>query len=184
MPSLKKIEKTQQLAKLLTDKKNFVVVKFGSTSHKRMEVLRKILKSKMAKLLVIKNTLFEKTLENLINLNQSLKSVKEKFIPLKQNSAVLTFDGDWIEGLSAFYQFAKEEKTLSFKFGFLDNLAYDQASLVWLATLPSKQELLGKIIGSLKSSSARLVYAIKFSQIKLAYVISQIGKKKGGEENG
>ena len=184
MPNLKKIQKAEQLKKILSEKKNFVVVKFEATSHQKLEQLRKILRKKMARFTVIKNSIFEKSLESLINLDQSLKSIKEKFFPLKQNSALLTFEGDWIDGLSTFYQFAKEEKSLSFKFGFLDSVAYESQSLLRLATLPSKQELLGRIIGSLKSPSSRLVYSLKFTEIKLITLISQIGKRKGGEQNG
>jgi large subunit ribosomal protein L10 len=184
MPNQKKLEKKEELQKLITDKKNFVLVKFESTPHKRLEDLRKILRKKTARFTVIKNTLFEKALEALIEVNQSLKSIKEKFLPLKQKSALITFDGDWVEGLSAFYQFAKEEKSLSFKFGFLDDVVYEPASLLRLSTLPSKQELLAKIIGSLKSPSSRLVYSLKFSPLRLVTLISRIGKKKGGEQNG
>jgi len=184
MPNLKKIQKAEQLKKILSEKKNFVVVKFEGTSHKKFEELRKSLKKKIASLTVIKNTIFEKALEALTKTNQSLKSIKEKFFPLKQNSALLTFEGDWIDGLSTFYQFAKEEKTLSFKFGFLDNIAYESQSLLRLATLPSRQELLGRIVASLRSPASRLVYSLKFVEIRLISLISQIGKRKGGEQNG
>jgi len=184
MPNQKKLEKKEQLQKLIADKKNFVLVKFEGTPHKRLEELRKSLRKKTARFTVIKNTLFQKALEALIDANQSLKSIKEKFLPLKQNSALITFDGDWVEGLSAFYQFAKEEKSLSFKFGFLDNVAYESQSLLRLATLPSRQELLGRIVASLRSPASRLVYSLKFVEIRLISLISHIGKRKGGEQNG
>lgn len=184
MPNKKKLEKAEQLTKILSEKNNFVVVKFEATSHQKLEQLRKTLRKKMAYFTVVKNTIFEKALESLIKVNTALKSVKEKFFPIKQSSALLTFDKDWLEGLSAFYQFAKEERSLSFKFGFLDGVAYESQNLLRLATLPSKPELLGKIVGSLKSPSSRLVYAIKFSQMRLVNIISQLGKKKGGEQNG
>jgi len=184
MPNQKKLKKKEELQKLVTDKKNFVLIKFERTSHKQLEELRKILRKKNTNLTVIKNTIFEKALKELINVNQSLKSIKEKFLPLKENSALLTFGDDWVEGLSSFYKFAKDEKSLSFKFGFLDEIVYDSLNLLRLSTLPSKQELLAKIIGSLRSPSFRLVYNLKFSSMRLVTLISQIAKKKGGEQNG
>jgi len=182
MPSQKKLKKKEELQKLISDKKNFVLVKFERTSHKRLEELRRSLRKKAANFTVIKNTIFQKALEELININQSLKSIKDKFLPLKQNSALLTFDGDWIEGLSSFYKFTKDEKSLSFKFGFLDGVVYESTTLLRLSTLPSKQELLAKIIGGLRSPSSRLVYSLKFSSMRLVTLISQIVKKKGGEQ--
>jgi len=184
MPNQKKIEKAQTLAKLLSSKKNFLIIKFTNISHQRLEQLRKNLKEKQAKLTVIKNTLFEKALESLVNINQKFKEIKEKFFPLRENSALLIFEGDWSEALSSFYKFAKNEGTLFFKFAFLDDVVYSENDLIKLSQLPSKNELLAKIIGGLKSPSSRLVYALKFSFFRLSNVISQIGKKKGGEKNG
>jgi len=184
MASPKKIEKAKNLAKILTDKKNFSLIKFTNIPHQKLETLRKQLKEKQAKLTVIKNTLFEKAVENLTHLNDKFKQIKEKFFPLKENSALLTFDGDWTEALSSFYKFAKEEKTLSFKFGFLDGVVYSKEELIKISQLPSKSQLLAKIIAALKSPSFRLSYALKFPPFRLVTVISELSKKKGGEKNG
>jgi ribosomal protein L10 len=94
MVSLKKIEKAKNLAKILTDKKNFSLIKFTNISHQKLETLRKQLKEKQAGLTVIKNAFFEKAVESLTSLNENFSQIKEKFFPLKENSALLTFDGE------------------------------------------------------------------------------------------
>jgi len=184
MANPKKIERAKNLAKIITDKKNFSLVKFTHISHQKLEQLRKKLKEKQAKFTVIKNSLFEKAVESLISLNDKFFKIKEKFFPLRENSALLTFDGDWSEALSSFYKFAKEEKTLFFKFGFLDGVLYSDDQLIKISQLPSKTHLLAKIAGALKSPSFRLSYALKFSAFRLITVINKISKKKGGEKNG
>jgi len=184
MVSLKKIEKAKNLAKILTDKKNFSLIKFTNIPHQKLETLRKKLKEKQAGLKVIKNAFFEKAVESLTSLNENFSQIKEKFFPLKENSALLTFDGDWNEALSSFYKFAQEEKTLFFKFGFLDGVLYSDKELIKISQLPSKSQLLAKIVGALKSPSFRLYYAFKFPAFRLVTVISELSKKKGGEKNG
>jgi len=42
-----------------------------------------------------------------------------------------------------------------------------------MAELPSKEELLGKIIGSMKSPMSKFVYALKFNTNKLVYILKQ-----------
>jgi ribosomal protein L10 len=88
------------------------------------------------------------------------------------------------EALSSFYKFAQEEKTLFFKFGFLDGVLYSDKELIKISQLPSKSQLLAKIVGALKSPSFRLYYAFKFPAFRLVTVINEFSKKKGGEKNG
>jgi len=183
MANQKKVEKVKKITELLSNKKNFVLIGFEKVPHKTLEEIRKKLAQKLAKLTVIKNTLFEKAFDQLININVDLKLIKEKFFPLKRTSALLTFDNEWFDGLSVFYQLVKGEKTFSFKFGWLGNQAYDDRQLLKIATLPSIETLLAKLILTFKSPAWRLIFAAKFSQMKLVNVINQITKKKGGELN-
>jgi len=184
MANQKKIEKSQKLAKIISEKKNFLLVKFTNISHQKLEGLRKKLKEKQAKLMVIKNSIFEKAIETLVSSREKFNQIKEKFFPLKENSAILTFDSDWSDAISSFYKFVKEEGTLFFKFGFLDDVIYEENQLIKISQLPSRNQLLAKIISSLKSPSSRLVYSLKFSTFRLVNIISEISKKKGGEKNG
>jgi len=183
MVNQKKIEKSQKLAKIISERKNFLIIKFTNISHQKLENLRKKLKEKQASLTVIKNTLFEKAIESLTNSKEKFNQIKEKFFPLKENSALLTFNGDWIDAISSFYKFAKEEGSLFFKFGFLDDVIYEENQLIKISNLPSRNQILAKIIGSLKSPPSRLVYGFKFLPFRLVNVISEVSKKKGGEKN-
>ena len=92
--------------------------------------------------------------------------MKKKFFPLKETSALLSLGSDWSKGLSAFYQFAKKEKTLGFKFGILDNEGYNESNLTHIAQLPGKDVIMAKIIGSMKSPTAKLVYSLKYNTQK------------------
>jgi large subunit ribosomal protein L10 len=179
MVSTQKQGSVNTFVERLKKNSNFVLVKFDKTSHQSLETLRKSLKKEQSSFEVVKNTLFEKAVNKLALQNKLLKELKKKFFPLKATSALLSLGSDWSKGLSAFYQFAQKEKTLSFKFGILDNEGYDESNLTQIAQLPGKDVIMAKIIGSIKSPMTKLVYSLKYNTQKLVYILNQ--KSKGGE---
>lgn len=176
MVNTQKKSTVQSLEKTLLKNSNFVLIKFDKTTHKSLESLRKALKAESATFSVIKNTLFEKAVNNLISKSVQFKEVKKKYLPLREASALLTLEKDWNKGLGVFHKFAESEKTLSFKFGILDNINYGGSALDTIAKLPGKDQLMAKIIGSMKSPTSRLVYASKYGVQKLVYILNTKSK--------
>lgn len=158
MPNAKKVAVVDQLTKKLEENQNVTLLGFERTSHVALENLRKALRGVNATVSVVKTSLLEKSIEKA----SGLSDFKEKALPIKNSTAVVNMFGDWSAGLKAIYEFAKKETSVTFKIGFLDKVIYDKATLEKLAQLPSKIELLGKVIGSLKSPVNRIDYAIKF----------------------
>lgn len=63
--------------------------------------------------------------------------------------------------------FAKDHKALELKAGIVDGELYDAAKIQQLATIPSKEVLIAKLLGSIKSpisSFARVISAIADSK--------------------
>lgn len=176
MVSLQKQSQVDQLSKTLTASSNFILIKFDKTNHHSLEKLRKELKKNDARLSVIKNSLLEKAINKLSTTNKLFIDFRKKFLPLKENTAVLMLEGDWSKGLNAFYQFAKTEKSLSFKFGTLDKALYSQPEVERIAQLPGKDVLMAKIIGSMKSPMSKVVYAMKYNTQKFVYILQQKAK--------
>lgn len=177
MPSQKKKTYVEDLSKSLSEAKHFALVQFGNTTHTTLEKLRKELKKDGARLQIVKNTLFEKTIEKLGASSKNFKELQEKVLPLQDNSAILILSEAYHKGLSAFYKFAKGEGALTFKFGLLDKELLTKEILEQIAQLPDKEILLAKIIGSMKSPPSRLVYAMKFNVSKLVYILREKGKQ-------
>lgn len=176
MVSTQKKSAVESFVEKLQKNSNFALIKFDKTTHQALETLRKVLKKEQSSFAVIKNTLFEKAINKLALQNKNLKELKKKFFPLKDTSALLTLGSDWSKGLNAFYQFVQKEKTLNFKFGILDNQGYDEVHLLEIAKLPGKDQLMAKIIGSMKSPMSKLVYALKYNTQKLVYILSAKSK--------
>ncbi len=177
MASQKKIVQVENLTKIVDKNKNFILLKHSKTTHKNLEELRKDLKKTKSYLDIIKNTLFEKTINKLSTKDKLFLDLRKKFFPIKDPSAIMYFDNDWSGGLNSLYKFIQRDKTISFKFGMLDGQVYDQPTMEKIAQLPSKDQLIAKIIGSFKSPTQRLVYAMKFNMTKLAIILNQKSKK-------
>ena len=164
------------LSELVVEAKHFALIKFDNTSHLTLEKLRKQLKKEGASLKVVKNSLFEKAIEKMIATKKDLKELK-KFFPLRDTSAILTLDADYSKALSSFFNFAKKEGSLSFKFGLLDATLYQGPDLEKIAQLPSKDILLAKLIGGMKAPSSKLVFSLKYNVGKLVYILKERSKQ-------
>lgn len=158
MPNAKKVATVDQITNKLRENQNVTLIGFEKTSHIALENLRKSLRKTNATMSVVKTSLLEKAIEMV----KELADFKSKALPIRNSTAVVNMQGDWSASLKAIYDFAKKETSVSFKIAFLDKVIYEKANLEKLAQLPSKTELLGKVIGSLKSPVNRLDHAIKF----------------------
>ncbi len=172
-----KKSQVDSLKTLLKDKSNFLLVKIDKTTHQNLESLRRELKKTNTTFKVIKNTLFQKALNISADKKPLFKELRKKFFPLREPSALITLDKDWSAGLKAFYSFIQKEKTLSFKFALLDENLYTDEETGKIAKLPGRGELVGKIIGSLKSPTTKFVYSLKFNINKLVYIFQQKAKE-------
>src|SRR3989338_5460617 len=114
MLAQKKVDIVQKIQDLLTKNQNFALVKIEKTTHQKLEDLRKELKKSGARFKVIKNSLFEKSLNKLASSRKNLASLTKSFFPMNETNAILLLDQQWSNALSAFYQFSKKEPSLSF----------------------------------------------------------------------
>lgn len=172
-------KKTQVIAlvELLNSTPNFALIKYEKTKHKSLEELRQGLKENQAQIRVVKNTLLQKALQNKAASAKEVSELTKKIFPLKESTAVLTLSEDYAKALKAFHTFAKKDATLSFKIGLLDGTVYVADELQKIAVLPSKEELIAKLIGGLKSPSSKLVYSLKFNISKLTLVLKERAKQ-------
>jgi len=168
MPNTKKIQTVDSIVEKLKNNPNFVLFLFEKTSHKKMESLRKQFYEvgKNIKIQVVKNKLFKvafkKAFKKEINLDDKA---------IKGSSGLINLPKEWNQVLSKFYKFAKEENTLSFKIGILDDILYGKEDLNKLANLPSKNELIAKIISSFKAPTSKTVMSMKFPMMKLVNIL-------------
>ncbi len=176
MASEKKQANVESLLQLISSQENILLLGYEKISHGALEKLRFELKKQTAVLRVVKNKLLEKAIKRLAEKNKNIREFAKKFLPIQNSTAVVTLPKDYSTALKTLGEFIKKEKNISFKCALIENLTHDDKTTGRIAQLPSRAELLGKIIGSFKSPTSRLVYALKFNTNKIVYILKQKAK--------
>lgn len=166
----KKILETIQ--KNLKENKLIVFCNFEGISIAKEREIRKKFKEIKGKIKVIKRRLLERAL------------IGEKLsFPKLKGSIMMGMAKDEILPLKIIHQFPKEKKEkLEFIFGILrekekfEHLTKEE--LEELATLPSKEEILGKLIFDLKTITIRLRNIFQGNTRNFIYILSQLSKVK------
>lgn len=172
--------KTKQLdtyLQFLEKANNFLIIGYKSISHQDLENLRKELKKNDAQFKVIKNTIFEKAINRIFQKKPLLKLAKKQFFPLKENSAFVIFNENYINGLKLLYNQIENNKNIFFKFGVLENNLHNSQQLERISKLPSRNELLLSILNSLKSPVFKLTLASRFNLLKFINILKEKSKK-------
>ena len=177
MANINKKNQVDSIFQLIEKNSNLLLVKIGKTTHQGLETLRKELRKSDSKVKVIKNTLFEKAINKIALKNKLFIDFKKQFFPLKETVALITLGDRWNEGLKTLYLFTKKDATLSLKLALLDKTLYNAEKSIQIAQLPSKEELLSKIIGSIKSPMSKFVYALKYNTNKFVYILNAKSKE-------
>lgn len=167
-----KIYTVQNLVEKLKQAKAVVLADYHGLKVSQMAELRQNINKAGGEFEVVKNTL----------LNRAAEESKVKIDPevLQGPTAVLWAYEDQINPLKVLVNFAKANELPTIKFGLLDQVATPIERIKQLASLPSKEELKAKLVGTLQSPLYGLNHALSWNMRKLIYVL----KAKGGEKNG
>lgn len=127
----------------LKDAKGVVFANFQGLTVAQTEELRKIARKEGVSVLAAKKTLVERALQTIGLTDSKAASFK---------GGIATFIGqDETTAAKIVATFAKKNNILSIFAGIMDGKLIDATMVQKLATLPSKQELLGKMLGSLNA---------------------------------
>lgn len=169
LKEMKKAEKTifvQNLTEELKGAKSVVLINFAGLSVKSQQELKKRLKAVNARMVVVKNTLLKRA-------GEAAKIDKEILADtvLQGQTALVIADNDPIAPLSVLGKFAKEFAVPQLKVGIVDGSFQDTQSLTRLSTLPSKDALLGQLLGVLTRPMSGLTETLNGNLQKLIYVL-------------
>lgn len=141
----------------------FVVDYTGLTVDK-FEALRKLLRGAGAEMHVFKNTLVKKAAER-------AGYPSELGAALTGQSAVVTGEKDVCAAAKVMKTFATEFKKPQVKAGVLDGKYLDASGINALADLPSREVLLGQLLGVLQAPASTLVRLLNEPASSLARVL-------------
>src|SRR6266404_1931766 len=142
----------------------------GMTVQKDQE-LRKQLREAGVSYGVVKNTLARKAAEGTV-----LEAARDQF---KGVTAVALSTGDPVGLSKAIAKFTKANPEIfSFKVGIVEGKVVALRDVEAIASLPSKEELISKILFLINCQAQRLVTVISAVPRNLAIVVRQIGEQK------
>jgi large subunit ribosomal protein L10 len=170
MPTQRKNESIKELKARVEAHPNFFLTDYRGLTVGEMRTLRVALRKSSAEYAVIKNTLFGKAIGD-----DKLGELK----PLLEGPTGVAFAGDdVVAAVKALVQFANESKKLKIKAGIIDGLLYDLGRIEALSKVPSRPELLTRLVGSLKSPLYGLHNVLYGSKRKLVLALNAIHAKK------
>jgi len=170
MPQTKEQKKSivDKLGKNIKEQKSMVFVDYQGLKASDIFNLRKKLKEKGCYLMVSKKTLFKIALKK-EGLEYEPKNLKG------QLGLVFGLE-DEISPSKISYQFSKTNDKLKILGGYFEKKFIAFEDVINLASIPSREELLAKVVGSISSPVSGFVNALQGNIRGLVYILSNIKK--------
>ncbi len=170
---MNKNEKAQAISELEAEigkARNAFLIEFKGITVPQVTELRKQVRQTGSKYLVVKNTLA------LIALKDSpMIGMKDRF---SGPTAVAYNSTDPVTLAKALTRFAKDVPAVVFKGAMLDGQVVPAEQIQTIASLPSREELISKLLFVLQSPVRGLVTVLQGNIRNLAVVLNQVAKQK------
>lgn len=171
-------QQKEQIVNDLTDqlKKSpiLVVVDYRGLSVKLISELRKMIRQDGGVLQICKNTLARRAMQNIdiqdVTLIDHLEGTNA-FFYVKE-------DGDPIAALKQLVKFAKEKKKPKIKLGYFEGKVYDEAGVIEISKLPSRDQLLAMLFNTMQAPITGVVVAMSGIIRNLVYALNAVKEKK------
>jgi large subunit ribosomal protein L10 len=158
----------EDLKEKIARQKAMIFVDFTGLKVKDLSDLRKRLKTTDNELKVVKKTLLNSVLKE--------KGFKTEVKELKGEIAVVFGFREGLSPSKIIYQFGEENPNLKILGGFFENKLREAEEIITLAQLPSKEELLAKLTGTIFAPVSNLVNVLQGNIKGLIYALSGIKK--------
>lgn len=168
-----KEESVVKLTEKLGRAKAVVFADYKGLNMKQLSDLRDKLREVQGEFSITKNTLLEHALPG--------SNFQTPVTDLTGPTATLFAYDDEISPIKILVKALKDAAIGKVKTGFLGSTSLDEAKILQLATLPSKDELRAKTVGVLAAPLQGMVSVLQGNLRNLVYALSEIQKQKGGE---
>jgi large subunit ribosomal protein L10 len=173
MEQNRKRQIVKQLREELGDVNSIFLCNFNGLTVEADTDLRKKMRENGAKYEVVKNTLLK-----LAFTDTDLAQVNDHLV----GNTALAHNKDDLVGLAKLIRdFAKDNKKFQFKAGVVEGKVIDASDLEGLAEMPSKEELIGKLMFMLNYPIQGFVTALAGVNRNLVVVLDQIRQQKEGQ---
>ena len=169
-PKGKKEEELNQLKKDLADAKNMIVAKFQGMTVAQDTELRQKIRATKSDYQVVKNTL-----ARIAAKGTPAENLAKSF---EGPTAIAYNASDPVSLAKALTAYAKTNPLFVFKAGMVEGRVVNIADLNVIASMPSKEELIAKLLFVLNAPAQRIAVALNGVARNLAVVIGQAVEQK------
>ena len=174
MDRAQKAESIETLKGVLADSGAVVVTHYMGLTVAEMTELRGRLRKEGAKLQVVKNTLIQKALNGAAGAEGDA---------LFKGPVAIAYGPDAVSAAKVVTQYAKDNEKFSVIGGLLDkSIVLDVDGVKALATLPSLDQLRGKIIGLIQAPATKVAGVLQAPAAQLARVFSAYATKDDAQD--
>ena len=166
--AVSRAKKSRQVEKLGEDLKNvssLIVTTYSKLTVAQDYELRKTLRSSGAKYKVVKNTLAERAAKG--------TKVEAALKELAGVTSVAYTQGDPVALAKALSKYARDHPEFTFKAGIVEGRVVSIKEIETLATMPSKEEIMSKLLFLINAPAQRLVTVMNAVGRDIAVVINQ-----------
>ncbi|HVM25043.1 MAG TPA: 50S ribosomal protein L10 [Candidatus Limnocylindrales bacterium] len=176
MPTDVKREAVAELAELLRTSTAMAVADYRGLKVSEMQTVRRTLRDSGVRLTVAKNRLLKIAAD---------EADRGELKPLLDGpTALATVDGDEAAMAKALAEALRPySRTVTVRGGMLGGQAIDAAQLTRLATLPSREVLLGKVAGGMAAPMTGMAAVLAANLRNLVGVLSAVADKKRATES-
>ncbi len=174
-------QRKEQIVAELIDKfdgsEALVFADYQGLTNKQLENLKKELKKLDATLIVAKNTLLKLALEK--SPPKADQPLAEKLDEILKNPTATVFiRGDMMEPLKKLQKAIKDFGLPKIKFGILEGTVLDEAGVLKIASLPTRDILLSQLVGELNSPIRGLATALNGTIQKFVMTLDAVAQNK------
>ena len=170
----KKKEELERLKKELAEAKNLIVAQFKGITVEQDTDLRQKIRATNSKYRVVKNTLAKVAAQG---------TPAEKLAEaLKGSTSIAYNNSDPVALAKALTAYAKANPVFVFKTGMVEGRVVNLADLIAIASLPSKEGLIAKLLFLLNAPVQRIAVATNGVARNLAIVVGQAIEQKKFQE--
>jgi large subunit ribosomal protein L10 len=174
MPTDAKRQAVTELAEMLRDSTAIAVADYRGLKVSEMQTVRRSLRANGVELHVAKNRLLK------IAADQADRADLKPM--LEGPTALATISGDEVALAKALQEAFRPFRVVTLRGGLLGNQAIDAASLARMASLPSRELLLGRLAGGLASPITGFASVLAANLRNLAGVLSAVADQKRQNE--
>ncbi len=165
-----KKENVSEIKKLIENSQGIYLVNYEGVNVADITLLRKDFLKEEVTYKVFKNTLFKRAIDEL--------GGYEEFKPLLVGMTGIAFTGEnYIAPAKIIEKYFKKNKKFSLKGSYIEGQFYGSDKLNVLASMPTKDEVISSIMGSINAPASGIVGAISAVMRDVVGVIDAISKK-------